>query len=59
MPRELAWLSIRPRPSTIRMNKKGESGSPCRMPREGLKVFEGALFMRTKKKAEEIRLRIQ
>jgi len=35
------------------MNRKGEIGSPCRIPLEGIKVVEGV--PRIEKKAEEVR----
>lgn len=46
-------------PLAIRMNKKGERGSPCLMPLEGLKVGVGEPFKRMEKKEEEMREEIQ
>jgi hypothetical protein len=41
------------------MKRKGERGSPCRIPLEGEKVEYGEPFMRMEKKAEEVRDMIQ
>lgn len=46
-------------PSAIRMNTKGERGSHCLMPMEGLKVGVGDPFSRIEKKEEEMRDDIQ
>jgi hypothetical protein len=39
--------------------RKGERGSPWRMPREGEKVLEGTPFTRIEKKTVEVRFSIQ
>jgi hypothetical protein len=41
------------------MKRKGESGSPCLIPREGEKGFVGTPLMRMENRAEEVRLTIQ
>ena len=43
-----AALSNLPMPSDIRIKRKGESGSPCLSPREGVKVEEGIPLIRIK-----------
>jgi hypothetical protein len=55
----MATLIVRLSPSAIRMKRKGESGSPCLIPLEGEKVFEGTPLMRMENRAEEVRLMIQ
>ena len=49
---------MRPRPSTIRIKRKGERGYPWRIPCEGEKVEEGEPLTKMEKNAEEIRERI-
>jgi len=39
----------RPSPSIIRIKRKGDRGSPCLRPPEGLKVFDGEPFTRIEK----------
>lgn len=46
------------RPSTIRMKRKGDKGSPFLIPLEGLKVGEGAPLTRIETKDEETNDRI-
>lgn len=46
---------VQPNPSIIRIKKKGETGSPCIMMREGLKVSKGDPLTKIEKKAEESR----
>lgn len=41
-------------PSAMRMNGKGERGSPCLIPLDGLKVGDGEPFSRIEKKEEEM-----
>jgi hypothetical protein len=41
------------------MNKNGERGSPCRIPLDGKRGFEGTPFTRMEKKAEDVRFMIQ
>ena len=57
-PSRTADLMYRPRPSAIRTKRKGDSGSPCLMPREAEKGHEGAPLTRIEKNAEEVRFRI-
>jgi hypothetical protein len=52
-------LIVRLSPSSIRMKRKGERGSPCFIPLEGEKGFEGTPLMRMENKVEEVRLKIQ
>ena len=52
-------LIVRLNPSAIRMKRKGESGSPCLIPLEGEKGFEGTPLMGMENRAEEVRLTIQ
>jgi len=54
----VAWIDLL-RPSTIIMNRKGDRGSPCLIPLEGEKGFEGTPLMRREKKTEEVRFIIQ
>jgi len=42
----------------MRTKRKGDRGSPCLMPRDGLKGEEGEPFNRTEKLGEEIRFMI-
>lgn len=42
-------------PSTIKMNRNGERGSPCLMPLDGLKVEDGIPLRKIKKKEEDMR----
>ena len=46
------------RPSTIGINKKGDKGSPCQIPLEGLNVGEGVPLINIEKKDEETSERI-
>ena len=46
----------RPSPPAIRTKRKGERGSPWRMPRDGEKGREGMPLTNMEKKEEEIRL---
>jgi hypothetical protein len=55
----MAALIVRLIPLAVRMKRKGESGSPCLIPLEGEKVFEGTPLMRMENRAEEVRLMIQ
>jgi len=41
------------------MKRKGKSGSPCLIPLEGEKDFEGMSLMMMENMAEEVRLTIQ
>ena len=43
----------------MRTKRKGESGSPCRMPLEAEKGQEGTPLTRIEKKAIEVRFMIQ
>ena len=43
----------------MKIKGKGERGSPCLIPLEGVKVDEGEPLTRTEKKGVEIRERIQ
>jgi hypothetical protein len=43
----------------MRMKRKGESGSPCRMPLEAEKGREGMPLNKIEKKADEVRFKIQ
>ena len=52
-------LRVRLRLSAKRINRKGESGSPCLMPREGEKGVEGTPLIRMENRDEEVRLTIQ
>jgi hypothetical protein len=52
----IAALMALPRPSTIKMKRKGDRGSPCLMPREGEKVVEGDPLTNIEKKAVEVRV---
>jgi hypothetical protein len=45
-----------PNPSTTKINKDKERGSPCRIYLEGLKVLEGEPFTIIEKKVEDMRL---
>ena len=49
-----AWMDLL-RPSTIRMKRKGESGSPYLMPLEGLNVEVEIPLSRMEKNEEEMR----
>jgi hypothetical protein len=40
------------------MKRKGERGSPCRIPRVGEKGREGTPLMRIEKKVEEVKFKI-
>ena len=40
------------------IKRKGERGSPCLIPLEGEKGFEGTPLMSREKKAEEVRFKI-
>jgi hypothetical protein len=44
----------RPNPYNMIKWRKGENGSPWRMPREGEKGLEGTLLTKMEKKAEEV-----
>jgi hypothetical protein len=55
----MAALRVRLSPSASRIKRKGDSGSPCLMPREREKGLEGTLLIRMENKAEEVRLTIQ
>jgi len=48
-----------PRPSTVITKRKGERGSPCLMPHEGEKGWEGDPLTRMEKKVEVMRFMIQ
>jgi hypothetical protein len=52
-------LMYLPRPSAIITKRKGERGSPCLIPREGEKGWEGVSLTRINKKVEEMRFKIQ
>lgn len=56
----LAHLDFKylPRPSTIRMKRNRDTGSPCWRPLEAWKVEEGAPLTRMEKKAKDTRLLI-
>jgi hypothetical protein len=41
------------------MKRKGERGSPCLIPLEGEKFFEGTPLIRREKKTEEVKFKIQ
>jgi hypothetical protein len=41
------------------MKRKGERGSPCLIPLEGEKGFEGTPLISREKKAEEVRFKTQ
>jgi hypothetical protein len=41
------------------MKRKGDRGSPCLIPLDGEKGFEGTPLMRRERNVEEVRLRIQ
>jgi hypothetical protein len=53
-----AWIDLL-RPSAKIMKRKGERGSPCLIPLEGEKGFEGTPLTRIEKKAVEVRFIIQ
>ena len=53
VPMEMACFSILPRPSTMSIKRKGDRGSPCLMPHEELKGFEGDPLTKIEKKAKE------
>jgi len=55
----MAALRDLPKPSVMRRNRKGDKGSPCLIPREGLKGPEGTPLTRIDKNALETRLSIQ
>jgi hypothetical protein len=46
-PAAVALFMLRLIPSIIRMNKKGDNGSPCLMPLVGQKGLVGAPFIRS------------
>jgi hypothetical protein len=52
-------LRVQLSPSAKRIKRKGESGSPCLIPREGEKGLEGTSLIRMENRAEEVRLTIQ
>jgi len=52
-------LMARLSPSTIKIKRKGESGSPCLIPLEGENGLEGTPLNRMEKMADEVRLKIQ
>ena len=52
-------LMVRLGPSTIKIKRKGKSGSPCRIPLEGEKGLEGTPITRMENKVDEVRLTIQ
>lgn len=58
-PSMVASLRLLPRPLTPRMKRKGERGSPCLMPWEGLKGVVGDPFTRIEEKEDEIRFIIK
>ena len=45
-------------PSTIKMKRKGKSGSPCLIPLEGEKGLEGRPLTKIENKVEDVRLTI-
>ena len=49
-----AWMVLL-RPSTIKMKRNGESGSPFLMPFEGLNVEVGVPLSKIEKREEEMR----
>ena len=51
----IEWL----RPSSIRMKRKGERGSPYLIPLDGEKGCDGTPLIRMEKKAEKVRVVIQ
>jgi len=53
-----AWMD-RLSPSAMMMKRKGDRGSPCIIPLEGEKGFEGTPLMRREKKVEEVKFKIQ
>jgi hypothetical protein len=53
-----AWIDLLS-PSAMMMKRKGERGSPCLIPLEGEKGFEGTPLISREKKAEEVRFKIQ
>jgi hypothetical protein len=55
----MAALMARLIPSTIIMKRKDESGSPCLIPLERGKGFDGTPLIRMENKANEVRLTIQ
>ena len=55
----MASLMVQLIPSASRIKRKGESGSPCLMPREGEKGFEGMPLMRMENNVEEVILTVQ
>jgi hypothetical protein len=55
----MATLIVRLSPSSIKMKRKGESGSPCLIPMEGEKGLEGMPLTRMENRADEVRLTIQ
>jgi len=48
-------LIVRLSPSTITIKRKGESGSPCLIPIEREKGFEGMTLMRMENRDKEVR----
>ena len=55
----MAALIVRLSPSAIMMKRKCESGSPCLIPLEGEKGFEGTPLNRMENRFEQVRLTIQ
>jgi hypothetical protein len=59
IPRLSCWWSILDKALVPRMNKNGDSGSPCLRPREGVNGPKGDPLMRMEKDVEEIHFWIQ
>jgi hypothetical protein len=55
----MAALMARLSPSTIKIKRKGESGSPCLIPLEGENGLEGMPLTKMENMANEVRLTIQ
>jgi hypothetical protein len=51
---EITTLRDLPRPYTIKMKRKGERESPCRIPHEVKKVDVGDPFTKIENKVEEV-----
>ena len=58
-PAIVVFFMLRLRPSIIRMNRKGDIGSPYLMPLVGQKGLAGAPFIRSEKLVVETRMIIQ
>lgn len=52
-------LILRPKPSAVNTERKGERGSPCLIPRYGWKGEEEIPLIKIEKKEEEMRLMTQ